>query len=772
MTSSNIPSFWLKLLPEHIDQNVDAFLSYLSGTAQNDIEGPTAFSESTALLEERCIALASGIREGYPGTGDSATLRLALRLFGAKVLLEKDGRPELARKWFALFIEVLAYLVPSRAVTLCSVLTDAITSCEITGYGFGWKNVTRDDSPEVIAEVVSGGAAFSAGKIRERWYQGSGTALISGGTVALWSLNRNGVRTAVAPKASFSAAGGRVQVMDPAAERLRSSEKASQDLVAKYMDTFIGKGSTFRPSPDPKPGEYQAGDTMAVRYIAQDHHGNIVVETVDPGYRKVKGVIRGDMPETRSYNTLDLMAYLYKGDVFPATWQGALNNRFDIITSLPGFLQKNVISLGTVEAICKGERGARRLIWFTEKGFPVSTAKVDGVYAGDYAILDIISWDDDGFMRCNVVHKLEKGTFTEDQARQNLLRSFTIPADRLPNSLRKEDNLRDGGQFASLARVLLLSERQIESPSERLDTLVTASLLASVAGDTPACRSAMATERHLQNLIRFVKGKQSEIDTRCLEPFMDDTLGDPVPDSTEYVLIDSMLKSYGTAGEPDVSMLLPFDGGNGTVARLCDLYRAERQVHGLIPEDALLILRRKVCDTVRISLQDTDGLDRVDYIGPESGTQEQKTSFLIAPKDAPEQKQERTVARVIDAFLNCETGGTLYIGVSDEGYVRGIDDDFRLAERLYPDKKGMDGYLRLIRMILSRYFSQEVLATLRIEPVFDGRAVAVRVPPYPYGVVELEGTAWYRFGPECLRMGETLRERIDKQRKSQTNVKQ
>ncbi len=763
---SNTPAFWLKLLPEHIDQNTDAFLTYLSGAVQNGNADPSAYAESAALLEQRCAALAAEIRGVTPGSVDKDKLGLALRLVGAKTLIERAESPETARSWFCLFIEILANLVPQKAEALAGVLVDAISSRTIDGYGFGWKNVTSADHPEIIAEVVLNGASFSNEKLPERWYQGAGTVRISGGSVELWRFNRNLVRAAATPKVSFSAAGGRVKVMDPAIERMKNGEKASADLVAKYIDAFVKDGAGMRPSPNAALKHYLPGDTMAVRFIAQDRNGNLVVETVDNGYTKLKGVIRGDMLEASTYRTADLLTFLYRGDVFLATWQGSLQNRFDVITTIPQHIQKTAISLGTVKAICKGPRGPRKLMWFTSKGYPVCTAKVDGYIFGDFALLDIVSWDEDGHVRCNVVDRLEGSVFSEDGAREAFIRSFVIPNDKIPNSLKVEDNLRDGGQLSSLARVLYLAERTIDAPSDRLNTLVTASLTAGVTGDTPTLQCARSAERHLQNLVRFVRGKQDDIETDSLEPYLVDINGAGDPRASEYIIVDTMLRSYGDLSSFDVSEGLPVGYEDGIPGRLAALYRAERQVHGLLPEDTLQILRRNVCETVRISLPDTDGLDDIEYIGPESGTQVQKVSFLVAPKNAMEQNQEKTIARVIDAFLNCETGGTLYIGVSDEGYVRGLDDDIRLAERLYPDKKGMDGYLRLIRMGLQRWFSQEVLATLSIEPVFNGRAVAIRVKPYPFGVVAMDGTAWIRFGPECIRMGQSLKERIDNQRKN------
>ena len=196
---------------------------------------------------------------------------------------------------------------------------------------------------------------------------------------------------------------------------------------------------------------------------------------------------------------------------------------------------------------------------------------------------------------------------------------------------------------------------------------------------------------------------------------------------------------------------------------------AVRLLRDIADDQTLADIRMKACGVVGISSSDVYDTSSV-CIGHESGTQEQKTSFVFAPKNAYEQNQEKTIFKVIASFLNSETGGTLYLGVNDYGYVNGLEEDIKYVERKLPANKGMDGYLRYLRLRLETAFPREVYTTLSIEPVFDDRAVAIHVPAYPYGVVDLDGVSWIRFGPECIRMSDALRERIDGKRRKTTTA--
>ena len=114
--------------------------------------------------------------------------------------------------------------------------------------------------------------------------------------------------------------------------------------------------------------------------------------------------------------------------------------------------------------------------------------------------------------------------------------------------------------------------------------------------------------------------------------------------------------------------------------------------------------------------------------------------------------QNMNVLRGICAFLNSTTGGVLYLGVNDQGYVTGLENDMKFLKQT-----SIDSYLRYVQDTAKKHFGIDTLPYLRIEPLYDNRVVAIHVDPHPYRVVELNNTAYLRVNAESRQMPETVR---------------
>lgn len=79
-----------------------------------------------------------------------------------------------------------------------------------------------------------------------------------------------------------------------------------------------------------------------------------------------------------------------------------------------------------------------------------------------------------------------------------------------------------------------------------------------------------------------------------------------------------------------------------------------------------------------------------------------------------DKKMEQIIAKAVCGFLNAE-GGTLVIGVDDEGNVLGLDDDFKTLGQ----KKDRDGYELFLRSMLDSSLSVPTAAIVHIK--FDAR---------------------------------------------------
>lgn len=119
------------------------------------------------------------------------------------------------------------------------------------------------------------------------------------------------------------------------------------------------------------------------------------------------------------------------------------------------------------------------------------------------------------------------------------------------------------------------------------------------------------------------------------------------------------------------------------------------------------------------------------FFGHEGVEKEFKTSaFIHADKNATEE-QSLVLARVIASFMNTE-GGTLYIGVNDQGYLTGLDQELRFAHndsdvylrsvnqnviRLLGKKEDRDRYQAYIRCRLYEYEDGRLVLAFRVVPI-------------------------------------------------------
>ena len=113
----------------------------------------------------------------------------------------------------------------------------------------------------------------------------------------------------------------------------------------------------------------------------------------------------------------------------------------------------------------------------------------------------------------------------------------------------------------------------------------------------------------------------------------------------------------------------------------------------------------------------------------EDSTTEFKTSIIFSPENnQPSSSQPQKIAQEMAGFMNAK-GGDLYLGVNDEGYIVGIQNDLDhlqeaeicgqngKSDRSYTYQSSLDGYSQKLRNI-ARFSLGEMAATLLDDPVF------------------------------------------------------
>ena len=137
--------------------------------------------------------------------------------------------------------------------------------------------------------------------------------------------------------------------------------------------------------------------------------------------------------------------------------------------------------------------------------------------------------------------------------------------------------------------------------------------------------------------------------------------------------------------------------------------------------------------------------------GFEGVEREFKSSAFIHPRQKQGEDQSMVLARVIASFMNTD-GGTLYIGVSDLGYLIGIHQDLKFVHNDYDvylrtvnrniicllgeGKEDFNRYQEYIRCDFHDYGRERVVLAFRVPPVNE--------------VVKVGGKVYTRSGSSCI----------------------
>ena len=293
-------------------------------------------------------------------------------------------------------------------------------------------------------------------------------------------------------------------------------------------------------------------------------------------------------------------------------------------------------------------------------------------------------------------------------------------------------------------------------PSERYTFLANARIISEITNDTLAASYIKFASSYLRVLVQFVNNEPIGKITLEPEPEYWDA-----HDTLVRLSIVQLLKEYGKTENSEVlaQTIVNYEEKIPILARLARLIQTANSMQGTLSDASINVIKREIIKSLSLETEnDTDLEDGGSYLGIESGTMEFKTSFVYPAGNnmqPNETAQELNVFRGICAFLNSTTGGTLYLGVNDQGYVVGFDNDMK-----YLRINSIDSYIRHIQDRAKHYFDIDGIVHLRIEPLYDNRVVAIHVEPHPYRVVELNGVAYLRVNAESREMPEKLKHEL------------
>lgn len=764
MNTKNEKPLWLELRKEYIDDNFEQLLIYLRENSSKSHED--VFYQTTInLLKERVAELSQKLASIpiFEEQEDSSITIFNIRLLAAYLLVSPDD--SVALQAYVAMMSELQKLTPKFSDEIIQTTIERLKHQNIQNIGFSWSEVI-DFKEEMFAFCAITNCKFKTKLLKPITYELFGTALLNANGLYLTSENKtNAIKLQNAGANSLDTGVG-VTVRTASGEKLKQSD--SNNLPA--MDDFVNSmvldiWKTQRKNNVSHKYHYVDGDDVIVRITEIDHSKTIHVETVDSKYERISGTIHFEKPNFVYYTATLFPKYLQVGDYLQATISNTDDKHFDIESHFIKFVVED----------CRNEYGKNELharlayknksslVWINERGTFLYSRYTDNYQIGDYVKLQITNYcngNEYGKIHTQIIEPFEpseEDIIDFESIKKDCIVGFT-ESTVIPKDLMEKESDQELSPIILrlIARQFFYHQKSLLKPSERYTFLANARIILEIADDELAASYIKFASSYLRALVQFVSN--DSIKTINLEPEKEYAEAE---DTLIRLSIVQILKEYGKKDNSQIlsDTIADYEEEMPILARLARLVQTANSMQGIMSDASVNVIKREIIKTLSLETEnETDLEDGGNYLGIESGTLEFKSSFVYPSNNnmqPNETAQELNVFRGICAFLNSTTGGILYIGVNDQGYVVGIDNDMK-----YLHFSSIDTYIRHIQDRAKHYFDLDGIVHIRIEPVYENRVIAIHVEPHPYRVVELNGIAYLRVNAESREMPEKLKQEL------------
>lgn len=765
MATTDKTPLWLELKKEYIDDNFSKLQDYLRDSAEKGSKD-SFYTTTIELFRERISDLLRDISERPVYADEMERQQLSANVRMLATYLLADGNHTLALPAYVAFMNSLRQMTPSLSDLIVRTVMQRIRHEKVIHLGFSWKDLEKLGT-ELFVHNTCKQAVFEGPLSKPQLFSRYGTAMLTKEGLMLTRDNKTDSKKLIKSGSDSLNTGIGITLRTPSEQKLKQSLSNSVKDMDEFIKDFILQQARVKKKDDtPRMKSYAEGDEAIVRVTSVGL--DVRVETIDPAYNKVEGVIKYERKSLVYYYTDELRQYFHVGDYLTATIKNPYHGIFNIEDQLVRFFVEDTReTMDTDEsymlAMLIDEQPGYKA-WLTESGIAVRVDGPSQYHHGDFAFISIKDYGKGkfyglirGYVREDLSEELNE-IFDEKVARHDCIRAF-VGSTPAPVYQRQEEDTAElsPALLRLLLRLMFEYQRLLLKPSDRFRYLANANVMAEMVGDDLSASYISFDRTYLRALIQFVNGEN--ISAIKLEP-------DEEYQSAKSTLIRlsviELLKEYGRKDNSEklAQAISNFEEAMPQLARLARLIQTANSMQDTLSGSALNVIRREIIRTLSIETENDADLeaDKGIYLGVESGTLEFKTSIVFPPDNdmqPDEYAQSMNVMKGICAFLNSTTGGTLYLGVNDQGYVVGLDNDMSHLKTL-----SIDAYMRYVQDVAKKYFGVDTLPYLRIEALYDNQVVAIHVEPHPYRVVELNGTAYLRVNAESRIMPEEMRQQL------------
>lgn len=750
MANQNSTPLWLDLKIDYIDENFNRVFKYIQ---QHILTKADPFYGITInLLEKRIGALVQEFHsrrllEDEAFAHDRERVKFTARLLGL-YLLSVDNTSKNYRSAFLLFAYTLALLEP-RNVTMefvSRVLKFVVGTLPAKSI-LEWDDI-ENFYPDVIAHKLNIQMHEKRGFSKSDYYEMMGTLRLASSKLQLAPLTRLGFNQSLVT--SISVADDILQIVTTRTDRLTQSRASYIANIKEFTQQFIADQRKLHPTLK----RYSVGDVLHVKVIGKAG-GHLQVCSLKRDYQPIQGEVVFEK-NFFFYNEQDFIDAIKVGDQIDVVYKG--DDVFDVKDTFLDYAKECLYKDGEVLSAKAVMISNERIGWGTLEGFGVYTPYVEGVQQGMCADLKMkqLLVDRDGkpsgWINAEFVDWVEDYVDYDQVKYETISDGFVYTEDDENEQILSEELVK------AIYRFLILAQHCcVANPTDRYQILSASKMLATLIGKCQDVAYIGFLSDYLENLVCFAKSEYEQM-------FAPVFAGD---DSTEDIVrkqtIVSILQTYGTTTNAELLDDIIAAREDDLLVKIATLVQSCNRLDGVINRSMQNVIKREIIANLSVETEGETNLEEDNgiYLGIENGRQEFKTSFFHAPHNAKEQRQKINVFKGVCAFLNTTDGGTLYLGVNDLGYVKGIDDEIKYLQSItYGNYNGVDGYMRYITDQAKEFFDIDVVANIKMHPMYDNKVIALEIAPYELGIVKLEDVAYLRVNAESLAVNESAIQRI------------
>ena len=721
------------------------------------------YKTTLTLLEARVKALIENITSS-PLQEDMCRdeeLEMVCRMCGLYLLVFGEDT-QMRRNAFSLMLQSLLLLSHQNELKLAELAVANLLGRVGSKLPFGWEDII-DLNLGILAHKIINSAEIAEGFEEEYIFAEKGSIILKDGELTLSALqagdpSRAGLVTAI------DVMGSHLQILSEKDAKVKKSETDSLPAMAEFTENFVGDLKETAPRLNTYLGQYENGDTAVVVITRKESSSKIWAKTVDKDHEVVEGRLNAVSLKNINFYINDFYTNLKVGDHIKVTITDVKKGTFDLDNEFKTYITSRRTDEGDelcayINKINTDSRGNTKVYMWTEAGFAAQAFLHGEDYReGEYVWVKVTSFGENDYygVVLTEIEELSDEEFDVNEAKADCIEGFCVQP--LPEV---KINVLDLETLRLLSRILLGYQKKLPRPADRYRLLCFMRIIAEMTRNEVDAKYINFVSDYMEALVYFAKGDYAK-----LRPLEFGCEVEPNTVARRKRVVDVLL-AYGDDDQNEKLSSIIDEDDDELIQKIAILVLSCNRIDHVISKSMQNVIKREIIKCLAIEAEGDTNLEEENgtYLGIENDRQEFKTSFFHAPKDAKEQVQKRTILRGVCAFLNTRVGGTLYLGVDDLGYIKGIEDDIKYMERYTSGcYKGMDGYVRYITDEAKKVFDLSIMTNVRIVPMYDGQVVAITVTPYEYDIVKVDDEAFIRINSETIRMPEPMQQQIMAQR--------